>query len=111
MVQVAQSYTDAKDKSIYLDAVQKFRLPYWDYYRPRDFESNFPGVVKNREDTNFPYKFGIPQIFTVSEVMVRKAPSNEWKSMPNPLKSFTFPTTNGLTDEEWGTSYVGFSFV
>jgi tyrosinase len=110
MVEVAQSYTKAEDKNTYLEAVQKFRLPYWDYYRPRDFDSTFPGVVENGEDTHFPYNFGIPQIFTVSDVMVRLAPSNEWKPMPNPLRSFTFPKTDGLTNKEWG-SKVGFSYV
>lgn len=105
MVDIAKSYTKAEDQTTYLLAAQKFRLPYWDYYRPRDFDSNFPGVVRNRSDTNFPYRFGIPQIFIVSEVMVRKAPSNEWTSIPNPFKSFKFPKTNGMTDADWGDGY------
>jgi tyrosinase len=104
MVEIAQSYTSATDKSMYLEAAQKFRLPYWDYYRPRDHISTFPGVVENRKDTKFPYKFGMPQIFTVSEVRYKSAPSNEWKLMPNPLRSFTFPDpkTVGIKDSDWG---------
>jgi tyrosinase len=110
MVDIAQSYTKPEDKAMYLVAAQKFRLPYWDYFRPRDFNSNFPGVVNDGTDTNFPYTFGVPQIFTVSDVMTRIAPSNEWKSIPNPFKSYIFPKTNGITAEEWG-SRVGSSIL
>lgn len=81
-----------EQKKKYLDAAQQFRLPYWDYYRPRAYtKTTFPGVT-NPDDgtTTAPYDWGAPQIFTMPEVMVKRLPDNKPISMPNPFFKFEF---------------------
>ncbi|SCV49123.1 related to tyrosinase precursor (monophenol monooxygenase) [Fusarium fujikuroi] len=81
-----------EQKKKYLAAAQQFRLPYWDYFRPRAYtKTTFPGVT-NPEDgtTNAPYDWGAPQIFTMPEVMVKRLPDNELISLPNPFFQFQF---------------------
>ncbi|GJC86338.1 tyrosinase [Colletotrichum liriopes] len=80
-----------EQKKKYLAAAQHFRIPYWDYYRPRGYNSSFPGVSNSKEGTTTaPYDWGAPQIFTLRQVMVRRLPDNELVSMPNPFFQFQF---------------------
>ncbi|KAJ1326981.1 tyrosinase [Microdochium nivale] len=80
-----------EQKKKYLAAAQHFRIPYWDYFRPRGHKSSFPGV-SNPENgtTTAPYDWGAPQILTLPEVMVRRLPDNELVAMPNPFFQFQF---------------------
>jgi tyrosinase len=91
MVQIAQKYTDQATQKQYLEAVQKFRLPYWDYFWPRDYEATFTGVLIHETKTKFPYSFQLPQIFHLSSLKIRKAPDNSWDIVDNPFKEYNFP--------------------
>ena len=42
MVEIAQTFTDSER---YLRAARDFRLPFWDYYLPRGYETIFPGFT------------------------------------------------------------------
>ena len=55
MVEIAQNFADSER---YLKAARDFRLPFWDYYLPRGYETVFPGVTigqdqKTGEFVNF----------------------------------------------------------
>ncbi|KAF5987868.1 Tyrosinase [Fusarium coicis] len=88
----SESNIPDEEKKKYLDAAKKFRIPYWDYYRPRSYTKPiFPGVAKPEDGTTTgPLDFGAPQIFTVSKVMVRRLPDNKLIPMANPFLQFTF---------------------
>ncbi|EWG47520.1 hypothetical protein FVEG_07596 [Fusarium verticillioides 7600] len=58
-----------EDKKKYKAAAKKFRLPYWDYYRPRGGPVTFSGVKR---------------------VMVKRLPDNKLIEMPNPFFQFEF---------------------
>lgn len=100
MVKRAQTFPDAGEQ---LKAVQKFRLPYWDYFRPRDYQTTFPGVLTGDGFTNFPYDFSVPQCLTVDRIIVSEPQNGKpvRKLIPNPLRSYTFPLENGLKDSDW----------
>ena len=42
MVEIAQKFANSEK---YLKEAQSFRLPYWDYYWPRSYETVFPGIT------------------------------------------------------------------
>ncbi|KPM45160.1 hypothetical protein AK830_g1416 [Neonectria ditissima] len=91
---VAKRFSDSpgvteEDKQTYIAAAKKFRLPYWDYYRPRGYEVTFPGVVDGTTTTS-PYDYHAPQIFTLPEVMVKRLPDNKLVNMPNPFFQYAF---------------------
>ncbi len=46
MVEIAQNFANSEK---YLKEAQSFRLPYWDYYRPRSYETVFPGITMGQE--------------------------------------------------------------
>lgn len=146
MMEVAQTFEDSEK---YVKAAQEFRLPYWDYYRPRSYETVFPGVTMgkdrntgellNLEDTTFtnkdtgksitmkdvkietkqnfedgkahsvepfvsteyPYDFGMPQIFMLERVMMRLPPHDKLKLEHNPLRTFWFPNNDEIPGEQW----------
>ncbi|KAF4334818.1 tyrosinase precursor (monophenol monooxygenase) [Fusarium beomiforme] len=78
-----------EDKKKYIAAAKQFRLPYWDYYRPRGYEVTFPGVVDGNTTTS-PYDYHAPKIFTRKEVMIKVLPDNKLKAMPNPFFDYAF---------------------
>ncbi|KAJ4248373.1 hypothetical protein NW762_012703 [Fusarium torreyae] len=91
---VAKRFSDSpditeEDKEKYTAAAKKFRLPYWDYYRPRDYEVTIPGVVDGPTTTS-PYDYHAPQIFTMPEVMVKRLPDNKLVNMSNPFFQYAF---------------------
>ena len=49
MVEIAQAFADSER---YLSAARDFRLPFWDYYLPRSYETVFPGVTMGRDQEN-----------------------------------------------------------
>jgi tyrosinase len=91
-------------KQKYDEAVKSFRLPYWDYYRPRDGPTTFPGV-KDGPRTDAPYNYRAPWIFTEPQIMVKTLPDDELKPMDNPFLQWKF-ASGGLSDKEWGVSQV-----
>lgn len=78
-----------EDKKKYAAAAKEFRLPYWDYYRPRGYEVTIPGVVDGTTTTS-PYDYHAPQIFTLPEVMVKRLPDNKLVNMPNRFFQYAF---------------------
>lgn len=87
MLPIAGSYTNAARKDAYLKAVEKFRLPFWDYHRPRDYDAVFPGVTQEDDTTKFPYDFSVPQILTLEEINVPLPPEDTSTPIKNPLYS------------------------
>ena len=89
MVDIAKRY-NAPHKEEYLDAVLQFRLPFWDYYRPRGGPVTFPGVI-DRGSTSFPYDYSLPRILTEPKVFARFYPDNEQKQLEqNPFQFHAF---------------------
>ncbi|KAF5693620.1 tyrosinase precursor (monophenol monooxygenase) [Fusarium denticulatum] len=88
----SESNIPDEQKKKYLDAAKQFRLPYWDYYRPRAYtKPTFPGITNpNDGTTTGPLDWGAPQIFTLPEVMVRRLPDNKLIPMANPFFQFAF---------------------
>ena len=86
----------------HIDAVKEFRLPYWDYYRPRDYYTQFPGITGQFDgsQTSYPFDFGAPQIFTLEKVMLR-LPNGKMKLEYNPLRTFWFPLGNPIPEKQW----------
>lgn len=110
MLQIAGEYTNAQRRTDYVKAVEKFRLPYWDYHQPRDYGAKFPGVIENDGTmTSYPYDFGVPQIFTLKTIKVRTSPNDKLEPIENPLYSFSFPKprkdgTESMTADDWKAS-------
>lgn len=89
MVDIAGRFP-AANQQMYKDAAQRFRLPYFDYYRPRGTSSSSVG-----------YDFSIPQIFVVEHIMLRTPDNNDLVLQPNPLHLFNFPKTGSIPQTEW----------
>ena len=107
MLKIAEQFQDSKKQ---LEAVKAFRLPYWDYLRPRGGNTRFPGVKDLKKGTTgYGWDFSIPYILEVEQVMVFKPKSkdkpsvgeDELQVMDNPLYRFWFPRENGIMGEEW----------
>ncbi|KAF5719305.1 tyrosinase precursor (monophenol monooxygenase) [Fusarium globosum] len=88
----SESNIPDEQKKKYLEAAKQFRLPYWDYYRPRAYtKPTFPGITNPKDGTTTgPLEWGAPQIFTMPEVMVKRLPDNELIPMANPFFQFAF---------------------
>lgn len=99
----------AAEKQKYADAAKQFRLPYWDYYRPRDYQTTFPGVFDG-QTTTAPFDYHLPQIFTLSEVMVKTLPDNELKALPNPFWQYKFGAGD-LKAHDWQISGIDVSVL
>jgi tyrosinase len=113
MIDIADKYTDATQKATYKEAVKKFRLPYWDYYRPRDYDARFPGVTRSDGTTYYPYDFRAPQILTVRTVKVRMYPDGRPEEIPNPLSRYKFPdeSTGFFSGLDWATTRFDVSLL
>jgi tyrosinase len=99
MLAIAKWY-DKPYQATYLAAARAFRLPYWDYFRPRDVDARFPGIKLEGNRTRFEYDFRMPDILNVREVMVRVPPYDNLELRGNPLYTFRF--TNKLNlDKDW----------
>jgi tyrosinase len=100
MLKIAETFPD-ESKQRYRDAVPKFRLPYWDYFRPRaKRETSFPGIKLPFGKTSFPYDFSIPQIFTMPKIMIRTPKEDKLEPYDNPLFNFAFPK-GAIPDGDW----------
>ena len=107
MLVIAKSF---KDPEPHLQAVKEFRLPFWDYLRPRGGNTRFPGVKDDvHGTTGYGWDFSIPYILEVEKVMVYKPfdqsqpdrQEDELQEMDNPLFGFSFPKSDGISDSEW----------
>ena len=91
MVEIANKFGDEKR---WLNAVSRFRLPFWDYFQPRGSHVNFSG-------TSFAYDFALPSIFTTPEVRVLRPKEENWEIVQNPLYTFLFPDA-AAAEIPWG---------
>ena len=100
MLEIAESYA-SPHKDSYIEAVQQFRLPYWDFHRPRGGRVRFPGVVDPNQTTDFPFDYSVPKIFSETNLQVRVAPNNDLQPLGrNPFNFFAFPG-DWIEAEEW----------
>lgn len=84
----------------YKDAAKRFRLPYWDWIKPRARRTtNFPGVGGR---VSYPFNYDLPLCLTAEQLMVFDV-ENPLQLTPidNPLLTFVFPTTGGLSSNEF----------
>lgn len=92
---------DFKNSRAYQDAVSRFRLPYWDPFRPRGGKVVFPGVGPGGK-VSFPYDFKLPRILTEKNVVVlENESSTKLTTIPNPLYKFNYPSTGSVSADEW----------
>ncbi len=107
MLIIAQSF---KTPDTWVNAVKEFRLPFWDYFRPRGGNTRFPGVRdKVYQTTGYGWDFSIPYILEVEKVMVYKPfdksvpgrSEDELQEIDNPLFKFAFPKSDGIQKKEW----------
>lgn len=104
MAEIAERYPEPA-RQRYLDAVKEFRLPYWDYFRPRREERTDSQDFRKGSG----YNFNVPLIFTTAEIVVR-LPSNDEKLVKysNPLSRFMCPSKEdggfNETDKEFASN-------
>jgi len=82
--------TDVVQQALFLRAVDiapalnaqavldRFRIPYFDPFLPRQLTSD--GT----------YLYGVPIIFTLPNISVKRTAGGSWETMPNPLYSYKF---------------------
>jgi len=102
MVDLAKQWKTAENREKYHQAALQFRMPYWDYYRPRGNRVNFPGIIKNGF-TSFAYDYSSPIAFTVDKINVRTAPDDKWTTMANPLHHWDFEE-DFVPEKDWVSS-------
>lgn len=90
MIELVQGWVPEVHRADQLKAANNFRLPYWDYWKPRGGPVTFPGV-RNKKQTSHDYDFRMPDIFVAIKVMVRKPDVAELVPIDNPLAFFEFP--------------------
>lgn len=108
MVDLAEKWDSAADKKRYGEAAMRFRLPYWDYYRPRGGKVTFPGVVDGDTGlTTFPYDYKLPLVFTSDKINVRRYPNDDLVRLDseseyglNPFYDYKFKPGQ-IKDDEW----------
>jgi tyrosinase len=89
MVDIANTY-DTAHRQKYLDAAKAFRLPYFDYFRPRGGKVHFPGVVADKMMTEFDFDFTLPAVFNEKDINILAAPADTPTPIGNPLYAFSF---------------------
>ncbi|KAK8054725.1 Tyrosinase, partial [Apiospora phragmitis] len=99
MVELARQWNTTENREKYHQAALEFRMPYWDYYRPRGPRVNFPGIIKNGM-TSFAYDYSCPIAFTVDKINVRAAPDDKWMAMGNPLHHWDFEK-DFVPEKDW----------
>ena len=91
MQDIAGQYSVQQEKTVYQNAVDKFRLPFWDPFLPRNGLKRSTDPIENI--------WGIPQILAVKNVWVKRPNPHgaaKIKLIPNPLYQFTFPSQDTL---------------
>lgn len=99
MQEIASKYTSQEDSRIYQSAVDRFRLPFWDPFLPR-----------NKVDKSSQLNVGIwgfPEILGAENVWLKKPGATDIEPVPNPLYKFKFPD-HGVPTAKGGKS-VDFS--
>lgn len=110
MVQIAGTFPAANRQS-YLNAVQKSRMPYIDYSRPRAHKNVTIPAVQGNGATTIPWDFSIPQILTVEKIMLRTPTNNALTLSDNPLYTFDFPKVGSIPLNQWTIAGGHYSHV
>lgn len=107
MLSIANQF---QQPSTWVEAVKNFRLPFWDYLRPRGGNTRFPGVKDPKwGTTGYGWDFSIPYILETEDVMVYKPydeknpqiKETDLQQIKNPLFAFDFPKKNGISNTEY----------
>ncbi|KAH0542306.1 hypothetical protein GP486_008647, partial [Trichoglossum hirsutum] len=97
MKAIARNFGGAA-RNEYLEAADKFRLPFWNPFQARNFEHPDDRPV-----------MGISLIFCVKKVRVKEPGSREWTTIDNPLYSYVYPTDEQLSEASLtGNAYTAF---
>lgn len=91
MREIAQRYDEADDKQIYLNAAERFRMPYWDPFVPRN-------RVNRDSDANAVDEeiWGLPKILIAEAVYIKYPKKKVLRAIANPLRAFIFPDSEIL---------------
>lgn len=103
--EIAKRFTKEPERSMYQNAADRFRLPFWDPLLPRNNPPNDPllprsnvPITKFSEDL-----FGIPKILAAPTVHVKIPQEDssvvEDHKFTNPLYSFKFPDVKLLKEK------------
>ena len=90
MAEKAEEFSEEEGRQHYLDALPRFRLPYWDPVLPRRPWNNDDSSLPQQE--RFRNIFGMPEILSAQEVQIMVPGQKEAQSIENPLYKFTFPS-------------------
>lgn len=99
MAEIAERFPEAV-RPRYRTALKEFRLPYWDYFRPRDIDNtNQTNTFRKGTD----YLFYLPRVFTTENLTVRRTSDDKRESIRNPLYRYINPPkeSGGFTDNDW----------
>ena len=91
MREVANEYKDVQDKTRYQFVAERFRLPFWDPYMPRNEKTVGQGIEN---------VFGVPKILQTEEVFVHHYNKDFGLKMRNPLYRFDFPSISTLKSKD-----------
>lgn len=100
---IAGQFQDTK----YLAAARRFRLPFWDWHKPRAKKPVVFQGVKKDGATDFTYDFGLPRVFQESTLLICSPDpnnrDNEVKAVPfpNPLLTYYFPKSGSISSDDW----------
>ena len=104
---LAEEWESETDKEEYRKAALEFRLPFWDYFRPRGGLVSFPGIFED-DMTSYPYDYSCPLAYSVDEIDVISPSTNLSGPIPNPLRSWKFEE-NFLSEKDWQSTGAGTS--
>ena len=101
MRDIAERYDEADNKQIYLNAAERFRMPYWDPFVPRNRVSR--DSAAKEVDVEI---WGLPKILMTEAVYVKYPKKNILRAIANPLRAFIFPDSEilkqkGRENLEW----------
>ena len=91
MRDIAERYDVADNKEIYLNAAERFRMPYWDPFVPRNRVSR--DKAAKEVDVEI---WGLPKILMAEAVYVKYPKKNILRAIENPLRAFIFPDSKIL---------------
>jgi tyrosinase len=111
MVQIVnENFPDEK----YYEAVRQWRLPFWDYFRPRGGAVDYHGVIippaRSQDPLSidwtgilkaFKYDCGVPDIFTIPALMVRTSAEGDLQPTENPFFRFSLKQEGGLESTDF----------
>lgn len=90
MVDIAERFPP-NSRTKYREAARQFRLPFWDYFRPRGRHSTYPTIRDEKNPNLFDFDFAVPTAITIEKLMIRTPEKDELTLVDNPLCFSYFP--------------------